>query len=90
MRQQTASSFSEEILQQFQQVNQTINPALELTWQLRFSELQNQLKIEDLLNLQPQISQAITQGEDTFAQIEEILKKLTQAPAVASRQSMFI
>jgi hypothetical protein len=78
------------IIQEFKQGEEEINPALKLTWQLKDLEMQNQLELADLLHLQPQLEEAIKQGENLVSQTNKILQQLQQAQPISSPFSLFI
>lgn len=78
------------IIQEFNQAEEEINPALKLTWQLKDLERQNQLELADLLHLQPQLEEAIKQGENLISQTNKILQQLQQAQPIPSPFSLFI
>jgi len=78
------------IIQEFNQAEEEINPALKLTWQLKDLERQNQLELADLLHLQPQLEEAIKQGENLVSQTNKILQQLQQAQPIPSPFSLFI
>jgi hypothetical protein len=78
------------IIQEFNQEEEEINPALKLTWQLKDLEMQNQLELADLLHLQPQLEEAIKQGENLVSQTNKILQQLQQAQPISSPFSLFI
>ena len=83
-------SIEDAILAEFKEANTSINSALQLTWQIKYLEIQQQLEIADLLNLQPQIQAAIDKGEEAISQIHDILNYLKETSAISSSQSMFI
>jgi len=78
------------IIQQFNQAEEEINPALKLTWQLKDLERQNQLELADLLQLQPQLEEAIKQGEKLVLETNNLLQQLKQAQPISSPFSLFI
>jgi hypothetical protein len=78
------------IIEEFNQEEEEINPALKLTWQLKDLEMQNQLELADLLHLQPQLEEAIKQGENLVSQTNKILQQLQQAQPISSPFSLFI
>ena len=61
-----------------------INPALELTWQLKQLERSNALSIEELISFQEQISNAIDVGEDWERNINHSLESLSICQPIPS------
>ncbi|MBO3458445.1 hypothetical protein G7B40_025200 [Aetokthonos hydrillicola Thurmond2011] len=73
------------IMQIFIQSEQTINPAITLTLQLKILELQGEMHIENLLLLQSQINKAISSGREWNTAVERSLKILKQSPPKPSQ-----
>ena len=61
-----------------------INPALELTWQLKQLERSKALSIEELISFQEQISNAIDVGEDWERNINHSLESLSKCQPIPS------
>ncbi len=75
----------ENILPSLIQSEQTINPAITLSWQLKMLELQGGMQIENLLLVQPEIDEAISSGRDWKTEVERSLKILKQSPPKPSQ-----
>lgn len=64
-----------------------INPALQLSWQLKQLERQENLSIEYLISIQNDISQAISIGEDWQKDVSQAMQKLQKCqPTPSSTQ----
>lgn len=61
-----------------------INPALELTWQLKKLERSNSLSIKELISFQEQINSAIDTGETWEKSINHSLESLNQCRPIPS------
>lgn len=61
-----------------------INPALNLTWQLKQLERSKALSIEELISFQEQISNAIEVGEDWERNISHSQESLSKCQAIPS------
>ncbi len=61
-----------------------INPALNLTWQLKQLERSGALSIEELINFQEQINNAIGVGEDWERNINRSLESLNKCQPIPS------
>ena len=62
-----------------------VNPALELTWQLKQLERQGNLSIETLISLQDQIDNAVKTGEDWERTITDSLKVLSKCSLIPAQ-----
>ncbi len=72
-------------IQQLQECRQEINPALKLSWQLKFLDIKNQITLEDLITLQPEIDKAIKSGENWETYTEKVAQSLKHQPATTSK-----
>lgn len=61
-----------------------INPALALSWQLKQLEREGSLSTEYLISIQPNISQAITTGEDWQKDVAQTMANLQKCQPIPS------
>lgn len=76
------------VVQQLQQSKEYLNPALAMSWQLKQLETQNSINIETLIELQPQIDNAIAIGHDWELSVETSLDRLKQTQPSSSKLSI--
>lgn len=65
--------------------SEEINPALKLGWQIKLLEIKNQISLENLITLQPEIDKAIKLGQNWETYIEKVTRSLKQQPAAKSK-----
>ncbi len=76
------------ILQSLIESEQTLNPALTLSWQLKMLEVQGGMNIENLLLVQAEINSAITTGKQWETEVERSLTLLKQSPPIPSQATI--
>ena len=76
------------ILQNLIESEQTLNPALTLSWQLKMLEVQGGMNIENLLLVQAEINSAITTGKQWETEVERSLTLLKQSPPIPSQATI--
>lgn len=62
----------------------SLNPALSLSWQLKYLEIQSELSLEELLKFQPKISSAIALGNQWEIEVKKSLVHLKQCSSIPS------
>lgn len=62
----------------------SLNPALALSWQLKYLEIQKKLGLEELLGFQPEISSAIAIGERWEIEVKASLAHLIKCSPIPS------
>jgi hypothetical protein len=65
--------------------SEEINPALKLGWQIKLLEIKNQISLENLITLQPEIEKAIKLGQNWETYIEKVTRSLQHQPAATSK-----
>lgn len=65
--------------------SEEINPALKLGWQIKLLEIKNQISLENLITLQPEIEKAIKLGQNWETYIEKVTRSLKHQPAATSK-----
>lgn len=76
------------ILQSLIESEQSLNPALTLSWQLKMLEVQGGMNIENLLLVQAEINSAITTGKQWETEVERSLTLLKQSPPIPSQATI--
>lgn len=62
----------------------SLNPALALSWQLKYLEIQKGIGLEELLGFQPEISSAIALGERWGIEVKASLAHLIKCSPIPS------
>lgn len=73
------------VLQNLLATEDSLNPALALSWQLKQVESQGNLDIETAIKLQPQINSAIATGSNWETEIETSLNQLKSSKPASSK-----
>lgn len=76
------------VIQKLQASSECLNPALAMSWQLKQLERQNSIEIETLIELQPQIDNAIATGSEWELSVQTSLDRLKQAQPSPSKLSI--
>lgn len=72
----SAGTKGSNVIQKLQQGEECLNPALALSWQLKQLERQNSIEIETLVELQPQIDDAIATASEWELSVQTSLDRL--------------
>lgn len=82
----TKGNLTQEVtIQQLQESPYEVNPALKLGWQLKLLEINNQITLEGLIAIQPEIDKAIKSAQSWKSYTEKIAQSLKHQPAVTSK-----
>lgn len=76
------------LIQKLQASESCLNPALSCSWQLKQLERQNSIEIETLIELQPQIDDAIAKGSDWELSVQTSLERLKTCSPSPSKLSI--
>lgn len=84
----TAGTKGYSVLQALLANEDSLNPALALGWQITQLKTQQNINIETLVGLQPQIDRAIDTGEKWETEVNTTLEKLNRSQPNPSRVSI--